>query len=57
MKGKREVTVHGHQKRVLFSALSPGGQYVATGAGDEKLKVWKFFDRSTYQDWSNGDIH
>ena len=56
MEGKRELTVHGHQKRVLFCALSPGGRYVATGAGDESLHVWKFFESSTYRDWSLSDI-
>ena len=56
MEGKRELTIHAHNKRVLYCAISPGGQYVATGAGDERLKVWKFFDMSTYRDWSLSDI-
>lgn len=56
MEGKRELTVHGHEKRVLYCALSPGGQYVATGAGDERLKIWKFFESGRYRDWSMSDI-
>lgn len=56
MQGKRQLTVHGHKKRVLYSALSPGGRFVATGAGDQMLQIWKFFDNSSYKDWSLSDI-
>ncbi len=43
MEGERELTVHGHQSRVLYCALSPGGGLVATGAGDQLVQVWRFF--------------
>ena len=43
MHGKRTLTVHGHQSRVLYCALSPGGRFVATGAGDQALQIWNFF--------------
>ena len=33
-----------HDSRVLFSALSPNGELVATAAGDENLKFWKIWD-------------
>lgn len=44
-KGRRELTIHGHLDRVLYSALSPTGEYLATGAGDQQLKIWRFFKR------------
>lgn len=56
MEGKRELTVHGHMKRVLYSALSPGARFVATGAGDQLVQVWKFFDSSSDRDWGLEDI-
>ncbi|KAJ7632307.1 WD40-repeat-containing domain protein [Roridomyces roridus] len=33
-----------HDSRVLFSAVSPGGDMVVTGAGDESLKFWRIWD-------------
>ncbi|EJF59643.1 hypothetical protein DICSQDRAFT_128148 [Dichomitus squalens LYAD-421 SS1] len=33
-----------HDSRVLFSAVSPNGELVATAAGDENLKFWKIWD-------------
>lgn len=33
-----------HDTRVLFSAVSPNGDVVATGAGDENLKFWKIWE-------------
>ncbi|KAJ7684792.1 WD40-repeat-containing domain protein [Mycena polygramma] len=36
-----------HDSRVLFSAVSPGGDMVVTGAGDESLKFWKIWDVPT----------
>ncbi|CAE6533367.1 unnamed protein product [Rhizoctonia solani] len=33
-----------HDTRVLFSAASPNGDVVATGAGDENLKFWKIWE-------------
>lgn len=49
-KGKRELTIHGHQDRVLYGALSPTGEHLATGAGDQQLKVWKLFKKKPHQD-------
>lgn len=43
-------------KRVLYCALSPGGRFVATGAGDQFVQIWKFFDSSSYRDWALEDI-
>jgi len=33
-----------HDARVLFSAISPAGDIVCTGAGDENLKFWRIWD-------------
>jgi WD40 repeat protein len=29
----------------LYCALSPAGDCLATGAGDQKLKIWKLFNK------------
>ena len=34
---------HGHTLRVLYLAISPDGQTVVTGAGDETLRFWNVF--------------
>lgn len=36
-------TLTGHSMRVLYLALSPTGQNIATGAGDETLRFWNVF--------------
>jgi cell division cycle protein 20 (cofactor of APC complex) len=33
-----------HDSRVLWSALSPAGDVVCTGAGDENLKFWRVWE-------------
>ncbi len=43
--GERQLTIYGHNCRVLYSALSPNGECLATGAGDQNLKVWKLFEK------------
>jgi len=43
----RIINIQAHDARVLFSAISPDGQSVATAAGDETLKFWKI--------WKNKD--
>ena len=39
------VSLTGHTYRVLYLAMSPDGQTVVTGAGDETLRFWKIFNR------------
>eukprot|EP00392_Amoebophrya_sp_AT5.2_P005878 g5888.t1 len=39
-------TLTGHTYRVLYLALSPDGQSVVTGAGDETLRFWNVFPGS-----------
>ncbi|KAJ3094229.1 ubiquitin-protein transferase activating protein, partial [Phlyctochytrium bullatum] len=41
----RVIDIPGHESRVLYSAISPDGQTVVTGASDENLKFWKVFER------------
>ena len=36
-------TLTGHTYRVLYLAMSPDGQTVVTGAGDETLRFWNVF--------------
>ena len=36
-------TLTGHSMRVLYLAMSPSGQNIVTGAGDETLRFWNVF--------------
>lgn len=40
------VGLTGHTYRVLYLAMSPDGQTVVTGAGDETLRFWKVFNKN-----------
>eukprot|EP01038_Epipyxis_sp_PR26KG_P016341 gene16341-22265_t len=37
------ATLTGHTLRVLYLAMSPDGQSIVTGAGDETLRFWNIF--------------
>eukprot|EP00127_Corallochytrium_limacisporum_P005636 Clim_evm15s210 gene=Clim_evmTU15s210 len=37
------ATLMGHSYRVLYLAMSPDGQTIVTGAGDETLRFWNVF--------------
>lgn len=39
------VTLTGHTQRVLYLAMSPDGETIVTGAGDETLRFWKVFPK------------
>ena len=41
------ATLPAHSMRVLYLAISPDGQNIATGAGDETLRIWKVFKDRT----------
>ena len=41
------ATLTGHSMRVIYLALSPDGQSVVTGAGDETLRFWHVFPSAT----------
>lgn len=58
------ATLTGHSLRVLYLAMSPDGQTIVTGAGDETLRFWNVFPsvRSPAQVkdtglWSLGRTH
>lgn len=40
------ATLTGHTYRVLYLSLSPDGQTIVTGAGDETLRFWNVFPPS-----------
>lgn len=44
------VSLTGHTFRVLYLAMSPDGQTVVTGAGDETLRFWKIYDKRATRD-------
>ena len=35
----------GHNKRVLYLDISPDGESIVTGAGDETLRFWRLFPK------------
>ena len=40
------ATLTGHTFRVLYLAMSPDGQTIVTGAGDETLRFWNAFAKA-----------
>ncbi len=36
-------TLTGHSYRVLYLSMSPDGESIVTGAGDETLRFWNMF--------------
>ncbi|GMM53219.1 Cdh1 protein [Starmerella bacillaris] len=38
------TTLRGHACRVLHMSISPDGRTLATGSGDQTLRLWKMFD-------------
>ncbi|PKU84060.1 protein FIZZY-RELATED 2 [Dendrobium catenatum] len=47
------ATLTGHTFRVLYLAISPDGQTIVTGAGDETLRFWNVFPSPKYQSTEN----
>lgn len=45
-KMEQVVSLTGHTYRVLYLAMSPDGQIIVTGAGDETLRFWNAFKRA-----------
>lgn len=39
------VDLTGHTSRVLFLSMSPDGETIVTGAGDETLRFWNVFPK------------
>ncbi|CAN3354959.1 APC/C activator protein Cdh1p [Diutina catenulata] len=40
----------GHTYRVLYLSLSPDGETIVTGAGDETLRFWNVFEKNKHTD-------
>lgn len=40
------ATLTGHSYRVLYLGISPDGQNIVTGAGDESLRFWNVFPQN-----------
>lgn len=40
---QKVATLTGHTYRVLYLSMSPCGQNIVTGAGDETLRFWTAF--------------
>jgi len=40
---QKVATLTGHTYRVLYLSMSPDGQNIVTGAGDETLRFWSAF--------------
>ena len=47
---KQVATLTGHTYRVLYLAMSPDGQTIVTGAGDETLRFWNVFPGAKNKD-------
>ena len=43
---RKLTTLTGHNLRVLYLAMSPDGESIVTGAGDETLRFWKVFPKA-----------
>jgi cell division cycle 20-like protein 1, cofactor of APC complex len=39
------ASLTGHTSRVLYLAMSPDGETIVTGAGDETLRFWNAFQK------------
>jgi len=46
---RKIATLTGHNLRVLYLAMSPDGESIVTGAGDETLRFWKVFPKKAKQ--------
>jgi len=47
------ATLTGHSYRVLYLAMSPDGETIVTGAGDETLRFWNAFPPSKKNETAN----
>jgi cell division cycle 20-like protein 1 (cofactor of APC complex) len=49
-------TLAGHTFRVLYLAMSPDGQTIVTGAGDETLRFWNAFQKARGESRPSADM-
>ena len=47
----------GHSYRVLYLAMSPDGESIVTGAGDETLRFWNVFSKARSQKESKSALN
>jgi cell division cycle 20-like protein 1 (cofactor of APC complex) len=47
------ASLTGHTYRVLYLSMSPDGQTIVTGAGDETLRFWNIFEKSKSEQGSS----
>lgn len=47
----------GHTLRVLYLSMSPDGESVVTGAGDETLRFWNIFSKNNNQKESRSELN
>ena len=52
---KKIATLSGHRQRILYLAISPDGEDVVTGAGDDTIRFWKVFPRKVENYFENRD--
>ncbi|KAF9425982.1 substrate-specific activator of APC-dependent proteolysis [Podila epigama] len=50
------AVLKGHSCRVLYLSLSPDGQTIVTGAGDETLRFWNVFQKSKVERRDDDDL-
>ncbi|KAG8959093.1 substrate-specific activator of APC-dependent proteolysis, partial [Tulasnella sp. 419] len=50
------ATLSGHTHRVLYLAMSPDGETIVTGAGDETLRFWHAFPKLKTQPKKDGIV-
>lgn len=48
------AVLSGHTQRVLHLAMSPDGDTIATGAGDETLRFWNISDGNAKLEGKDG---
>ena len=48
------ASLTGHTNRVLYLAMSPDGETIVTGAGDETLRFWNAFPNANKDGKSGG---
>ena len=53
---KKLCTLTGHTSRVLYLSLSPCGNFIVTGAGDETLRFWNLSDMDADKKNKNSSI-
>jgi cell division cycle 20-like protein 1 (cofactor of APC complex) len=51
------ATLTGHTLRVLYLAVSPDGETIVTGAGDETLRFWNVFNKSRSPKYSKSVLN